>query len=160
MANMYESAKSDSAEFDHMIRTQIATRTKRFYVYDDSYANATDFNAFIAENPLHVVLPLAESDWYTIDLGYVDLPQVANGSTIHAIAEVQPQICGSWWTKSGQEAGTAHQSSVKQNAELRITSDGISSEVSKMSSIKYVNTGYSYTLGQIKTFSTEGYSGT
>ena len=71
-------------------------------------------------------------------------------------AEIQPQICGSWWTKSGQEAGNAHQSSVKENAELRIAADGITSEVSKISSVKYVTTVYNYTLTQIKTYAAEG----
>lgn len=35
-------------------------------------------------------------------------------------------------------------------AELKITSDGISSEVSKINSIKYVNTNYSRDLATLK----------
>lgn len=56
---------------------------------------------------LNVVYPLPESSWHTIDLGYVDLPQVTDGSTVYVAAEVQPIIGGSWWTKSGEGAGKA-----------------------------------------------------
>ena len=94
----------------------------------------------------------------TTEHGYIDLPTIPEGATI-AIPELEKSsIKVSWWTKSGQEAGNAHQSSVKENAELRITADGITSEVSKISSAKYVTTGYNYTLAQIKTYAAEGHS--
>ena len=38
--------------------------------------------------------PLKESQ--TIDLGYIDMPQVMDGSTVYVAAEVQPIISGSW----------------------------------------------------------------
>ena len=44
-------------------------------------------------------------------------------------------------------------------AELKVTADGISSTVSKISGIKYFDTTYSYSLANIKTYSTNGYSG-
>ena len=92
----------------------------------------------------------------TIDLGYIDLPTTFDGGTVHVEAEIQPQICGSWWTESGQEAGNAHQSSVKENAELRIAADGITSEVSKISSAKYVNSAVSsWTLDAIKSWAAD-----
>jgi hypothetical protein len=39
---------------------------------------------------------------------------------------------------------------------LRIAADGITSEVSKISSVKYLLTGYTYPLSQIKTYAKEG----
>ena len=45
-------------------------------------------------------------------------------------------------------------------AEITVTTEGIASEVSKITSAKYVTTGYNYTLTQIKTYAAEGYSGT
>lgn len=53
------------------------------------------------------VYPLQESDWYDIDLGYVDLPEVTDGSTVYVAAEIQPVIGGSWWTQAGLAAGEA-----------------------------------------------------
>ena len=53
------------------------------------------------------VYPLIESAWHTIDLGYVDLPQVTDGATVYVAAEVQPVIGGSWWTQAGLAAGEA-----------------------------------------------------
>ena len=130
-----------------------------FIVYDPDYNTASSPSAFkAARSDAMLYYQLAEPR--TIDLGYIDMPTTFDGGTVHVEAEIQPQICGSWWTKSGQEAGNAHQSSVKENAELRIAADGITSEVSKISSAKYLNTGYNYTLAQIKTYSAEGYSGT
>jgi hypothetical protein len=45
-------------------------------------------------------------------------------------------------------------------SEIKVTTDGISTEVSKMTSSKYLETDYQYSLGGIKTYATEGYSGT
>lgn len=45
-------------------------------------------------------------------------------------------------------------------AEITVTTEGIASEVSKITSAKYIATGYNYTLAQIRTYAVEGYSGT
>lgn len=77
--------------------------------------NVTSVDLFKSTYPdLEVLYPLPESAWYTIDLGYVDLPQVTDDSTVHVAAEVQPVIGGSWWTKSGEGAGEAHSDVVER----------------------------------------------
>lgn len=65
------------------------------------------------------------------------------------------------WTPAPEdiEAYTDKQVSAAKS-EIKVTTDGITSEVSKMTSIRYLETGYQYALSNIKTYSTEGYSGT
>ena len=64
-----------------------------------------------------VIYPLDPEYWHTIDLGYVDLPTVSDGSTVHVAAEIQPVIGGEWWTKAGYSIGKlAQQSKESQGA--------------------------------------------
>lgn len=67
-------------------------------VSSTDYANVAAFNTALQGTLAneYVITGLNKDDWYTIDLGYVDLPQVTDGSTVHVAAEVQPVISGSW----------------------------------------------------------------
>lgn len=49
------------------------------------------------------IYPLEESAWHIIDLGYVDLPEVSDGSTVYVAAEVQPVIETSWYLSPYQD---------------------------------------------------------
>ena len=60
------------------------------------------------------------------------------------------------WTATHEDS----EASVRQaKAEIKITTDGITSTVSKIGAIKYFDTTYSYSLANIKTYSANGYSG-
>ena len=80
-----------------------STVARELYAVDTGSANLESFLAKVAGKS--IIYPLDEP--YTIDLGYVSLPQVTDGSTVHVAAEVQPVIGGSWWAKAGEGAGEA-----------------------------------------------------
>ncbi len=69
-------------------------------------SSVADFKTWLSSNNQTVVYRLDSP--YTIDLGYVDLPQVTDDSTVYVAAEVQPIIGGTWWTAAGYSAGQAH----------------------------------------------------
>ena len=74
-----------------------------FAGFDSSY---TTLSSIIEAYPnLSITYPLDPAYWYTVDLGYVDLPQVTDGSTVNVAAEIQPIIGGTWWTKAGYSTG-------------------------------------------------------
>lgn len=83
----------------------------RAYTYRDDYhfringdfGTIDEANTYFASHPVTFIYPLMESAWYTIDLGYVNLPVVSDGSIVYVAAEVQPVIGGSWWTVAGTE---------------------------------------------------------
>ena len=57
---------------------------------DSSITTVALANAWLTANPVIVVYPLKTP--YTIDLGYIELPDVRGASTLSVIAEVEPQI--------------------------------------------------------------------
>ena len=79
-------------------------------VSKSDYATIADFNTALAGALANseFVFGLDPKKWYTVDLGYVDLPTVNDGSIVNVEAEVQPVIGGSWWTERGYQAGRAH----------------------------------------------------
>ena len=77
-----------------------------------------------------VIYPADEAT--VIDLGMVTLPDAVDGGTVEVVAEVQPLIDASWWTKAGYEAGKAHLESIGLASsahlaaeEAQATADGI-----------------------------------
>lgn len=75
--------------------------------FDGTETTVAAFNSTLASiGGLDLYYELEEP--YTVDLGYVSLPEVTDDSTVHVEAEVQPVIGGSWWTKAGETAGKAH----------------------------------------------------
>ena len=63
------------------------------------------------------------------------------------------------WTPAPEDVEAYTDSKISE-AKLEIDADGIRSEVSKISSSKYLETSYEYSLPGIKTYATEGYTGT
>lgn len=51
---------------------------------------------YFQNHPTTFVLPLAAPQ--TIDLGYIDIPQIPDGSEIKIIAQITPNIDVEWWT--------------------------------------------------------------
>ena len=43
----------------------------------------------------------------TIDLGYIDMPAIPNGTTISITAQVTPTIAAKWWTKNQSDVAAA-----------------------------------------------------
>ena len=80
-------------------KTGIGTLGPVTYYY--TYAMNTSNSYPTAE----VIYPLPSEYWYTIDLGYIDLPTVTDDATVYVAAEVQPKIGGSWYTADGLELG-------------------------------------------------------
>ena len=79
------------------------------YNHEVFYRIANDLtNAEFCEQyaDVEVVYPLDEP--YTIDLGYIEPPITFDGGSVRVIAEIQPVIDASWWTKAGELAGQAH----------------------------------------------------
>lgn len=73
---------------------------KAHFAFDSSFA--ADLNAAKAKLKGFVcVYPLEESSWYTIDLGYITLPQVSDNSVVRVEAEIPPIVGGSWRTSVG-----------------------------------------------------------
>ena len=62
----------------------------------NDYATVDAWKAYLAESPAEMVYALKESDWYDIDLGYIDLPTAFADGTLHVSAEIQPIIDASW----------------------------------------------------------------
>lgn len=80
----------------------------RYYYCNTSTSITTVAQFLDAMEDVEFIAPLQQSSWYTIDLGYVDLPVVSDDSTVYVAAEVQPVIGGTWWTQTGYSAGQAH----------------------------------------------------
>ncbi len=64
------------------------------------------------------------------------------------------------WTPAPEDYTEYTDSQVEAaKAAIKITTDGISSTVEKISSVKYLETGYQYALSGIRTYAAENYSG-
>lgn len=75
---------------DERIRYQQSESTRRIYWRWDEMENVNAFNAWAAEHPISVIVKVRDAR--TVDLGYVELPDVRGASTLSVIAEVEPQI--------------------------------------------------------------------
>lgn len=104
----YKSAGTTNLTFYH------SSNGNELTILYDAVTTLEDWKTWLTSNNLTFVGALQESAWYTIDLGYVDLPEVTDGATVYVAAEVQPVIGGSWWTKIGEETGKAHIESLKK----------------------------------------------
>lgn len=69
----------------------------RFRLLDSSITTVADVNTWLASNAPTFNYPLATPT--TIDLGYIDMPTIPDGSTISITAQVTPTISASWWTR-------------------------------------------------------------
>ena len=110
----YELLKSNLAYGAAVVSTQSGNQGKMWTRFNQLHivpsatwagdgTDKTAWNTFLASNPMTFLYPLDPSYWNTIDLGYIDLPTVADGSTVHVEAEIQPVIGGSWWTQAGSQ---------------------------------------------------------
>lgn len=84
---------SGSPNVDLHIR---AYSTKWCDIRYNAITSALDFNTWLANNPVHVLYPCTST---TIDLGYIDMPAIPDGSAISITAQVTPTISASWWTR-------------------------------------------------------------
>lgn len=75
--------------------------TKRLVFKCASASTAEEFNTWIANNQTTLYYPLATPQ--TIDLGYIDMPQIPEGATVSIVANTTPPINISWRNNSSQE---------------------------------------------------------
>ena len=97
-----------------------------FFRIADDLTNA-DFCEQYAD--VEVVYPLDEP--YDIDLGYIDPPITFDGGSVRVIAEIQPVIDASWWTKVGYDAGKAFNEGSNQ-ADLSALTERVSTAESSI----------------------------
>ena len=84
---------------------------------NNTFASVAEASAWLQANDTYFYYELATPQ--TIGLGYIDMPAIPDGSTVHVVAEVQPVIDASWWTKAGEAAGKAHGDSNRAIAEAQ-----------------------------------------
>ena len=77
---------------------------KRIVVKETSVTTKDAFKTWLASNNLTFMYPLTTPQ--TIDLGYISMPAIPDGSTISITAQVTPTIAAKWWTKN-QSGGAA-----------------------------------------------------
>ena len=94
--------------------------------------DVSGWRTWLSSNNLIMVYPLAESAWYTIDLGYIDLPEISNGSTVYVAAELQPIISGSWWTGHGEQLGHATTTNKQLVNSVKQTTDTNSASIRQL----------------------------
>lgn len=93
-------------------------------VSTDAYADTTAFKAWLATVPMQVVYPLATPT--TIDLGYIAMPELADGCTVQILASLTPTFGASWYTENG-----AALADFATKSELTVGLDRITAEVSQ-----------------------------
>ena len=76
-----------------------------FYTGDSSVTSVATWQTWLDANPVSLIYPIEESSWYEIPLGHVDLPVVSDGGTVRVLAEIQPVIGGTWWSKDAKLLG-------------------------------------------------------
>ena len=104
--------------------------------FDSSVTTKAEAATWLNSNPVTIVFPLDDSVWYTIDLGYVDLPEVTDGATVYVAAEIQPVIGGSWWTKAGHDIGKTVSTTVNS---VKQTADSNSAHLSNLTTLLGTN---------------------
>lgn len=95
--------------------TEISTRSQ--------FATVDEFKQYLAANPIKYVALKREAE--TIDLGYITMPELADGCTVEVLASLTPTFGASWYTENG-----AVLTDFATKSELQVTADGISSVVS------------------------------
>lgn len=69
-----------------------------FYRNDEfNPSDGPSAKSWFTSNPVSMVYKLASSS--AVDLGYIDMPDIPNGSQVSITASIVPNIEASWWTK-------------------------------------------------------------
>ena len=76
-------------------------------------AGGTAFQEWLAAKPVSIIYQLATPQ--TIDLGYIDMPKLSEGSTIELLATVDPPIDAEWWAVG---AGAVHEAVAAQSERI------------------------------------------
>ena len=69
------------------------------------YSAKTDFTTWLSSNNQYFYYRPATPQ--TIDLGYIDMPTIADGTSISITAQVTPTITASWWARGAAAIATA-----------------------------------------------------
>lgn len=72
-----------------------------------------DWTAWLQSNPITLLYQLATPQ--TIDLGYIDMPRLTEGSTIELLATIDPPIDAEWWAVG---AGAVHEAVAAQSERI------------------------------------------
>lgn len=75
------------------------------FIINTGMTSVANFLPLITSNNLSVVYKLATPQ--TIDLGYIDMPAIPDGSTISITAQVTPTITAAWWARGAAAIGEA-----------------------------------------------------
>lgn len=78
-----------------------------------TFSSAAEVKAWLAENLTTMHYPLATPQ--TIDLGYIDMPKLSEGSTIELLATIDPPIDAEWWAVG---AGAVHEAVAAQSERI------------------------------------------
>lgn len=96
--------------------------TKYFAVKATAYADRSSLQAALAD----AILYYATTDPQTIDLGYIDMPKLSDGSAIELLATIDPPMGAEWWAVG---AGAVHESNAawygRVSSELAAISEAI-----------------------------------
>lgn len=84
----------------------------RIGITDTSTALA-DFRTWLATHIMYLHYPLATPQ--EIDLGYIDMPKLSEGSTIELLATIDPPIDAEWWAVG---AGAVHEAAAAQSERI------------------------------------------
>lgn len=103
---------------------------------DSSVIGSTvaDFKSWLSSNDLYMLAELATSS--TVDLGYIEMPEMSDGSTVEVIASLTPSIDASWWTSAGAQSAEAYSTA---SAMIRVQAGEIEQRVEKDGVIASIN---------------------
>lgn len=115
-SSIYELLKSDRGYPGNAVSTQSGNAGRMWCRFTQIHivpsatwagdnTDAAAWKTFLASNPLTMLYPLDQDCFKSIDLGYIDLPELSDGSTVSVAAEIQPAIGGTWWTEPGEDIG-------------------------------------------------------
>lgn len=86
--------------------------TSEFWVYHEG-EQLSDFLTWLSTNNLTVYYKLVAPE--VIDLGYIDMPKLTEGSTIELLATIDPPIDAEWWAVG---AGAVHEAVAAQSERI------------------------------------------